>query len=337
MKKSLCLFVPLLLLVLNSCSDDSDMDTNDNMNPADAICTSNRYLDNEFEEFEVSTVKFGEALNDSGEMQELFMDIYTPKGDDIENRPVMILAFGGAFFTGDRSTMQSFAEQFAAKGYVAASVDYRLTDNFLNLASDSLYALETAYKASLDIKAAIRHFRKDAANGNPYNIDESKIFIGGVSAGAIASLNAAIMDDEDLTEQHVIDMVERSGGLEGQSGDAENLSYSSEVAGVLNLSGGIYRLEYLDADDPPVFSFHGDNDNTVPYEYDFVSVLFVDIIPIYGSKSLNDYAEANGFKNQLLTVPGGDHTLIYTSDDFSEYRDQLESLSATFFKEIICE
>jgi predicted esterase len=299
------------------------------------ICETSQYEENLYNDVEKTTVTYGSAIGSSGFLQYLKMDIYNALDDTTTNKPVMILAFGGAFITGERGDMEGFARLFAQKGYVSAAIDYRLLSLNGGI-PDSVSGLEAAVKASFDMKAAIRHFRKEAANGNPYNIDESKIFIGGVSAGAIAALNAAMLDEEDVTEPHVLQVINDNGGFEGNSGDAENLSYSSEVAGVFNMSGAVYRLSYINDDDPPIYSVHGDMDEVVPYEYDFVRLFGIEIIPLYGSKSIHDYASSIGLRSELLTVVGGDHSSIYTSNDYAIEQAAAEMQSAAFFKAEVC-
>jgi hypothetical protein len=108
MKKYLILAIGVLLF---SCADDPA--------PGDEsidVCDTNRYIDSLFiTSPSVETIKFGDAEDNQGNTKELFMDIYQPLNDDLEERPLMILAFGGAFVQGDRSEMEGFAKLFAKK------------------------------------------------------------------------------------------------------------------------------------------------------------------------------------------------------------------------------
>ena len=56
------------------------------------------------------------------------MDIYTPVGDNYTNRPLLIFAHGGSFIGGSKTnpTMVDLCETFAKRGYVTASINYRL-------------------------------------------------------------------------------------------------------------------------------------------------------------------------------------------------------------------
>ena len=70
-------------------------------------CEDNRYIEEIFD-VEVETwVEFGENVNDSWGSEttvQLYMDVYQPIGDELEQRPLVIFAFGGAFMFGNRNS-----------------------------------------------------------------------------------------------------------------------------------------------------------------------------------------------------------------------------------------
>ena len=112
------------------------------------------------------------------------MDIYTPEGDIETDRPVIIYMHGGSFYLGDKGMTDcvDFCESFAKRGYVCASINYRLSDMFSFLLSQDVQ-YQTVLKAVADAKSAVRFFRKDfTENGNTYGVDPSTIFVGGYSA-----------------------------------------------------------------------------------------------------------------------------------------------------------
>ena len=80
-------------------------------------------------------------------------------------------------------------------GYVAVAIDYRLTQDLIWFPNP-----ETAYRATAkgmhDLKSAIRWFRMNDETYNDFRIDSDRIFAGGVSAGAIVSVNAAYLNEE---------------------------------------------------------------------------------------------------------------------------------------------
>ena len=65
----------------------------------------------------------------------------------------------------------------AARGFVAVSINYRLTGSFYGLTSD-----QPPLDAQEDARAAVRFLRK-VANQSDWRIDTGRIAVGGDSAG----------------------------------------------------------------------------------------------------------------------------------------------------------
>lgn len=327
------------LLIFSQCRDDEPMTTPpDEMDPTTEVCGDVRYNEDIFE-VQMTTAKYGENMNFNGSaMQELMVDIYEPVGDELDKRPLVIWAFGGSFIGGERANMAAYAEANAKKGFVGASIDYRILDPAVTGIPDSIIGLDIAVKAMGDMKAAIRFFRQDAATTNTYKIDPDKIFIGGLSAGGIVALTVGIADEEDIIWDTVREALDANGGFEGNSGDEENLSYSSEVNGIINLSGALYNIDWLDANDPPIVAMHGDADETVLYECGFANVFGFDIIRLCGSGSIKAKADELGHDTRLITVEGGGHTDIYSFLAFAEPREEFfGSVMKEFLIEGACE
>lgn len=56
----------------------------------------------------------------------LLLTIYTPEGDTATDRPVMIAASGGGFQEQERASVEPIAQEFARRGYLAVTMDYRV-------------------------------------------------------------------------------------------------------------------------------------------------------------------------------------------------------------------
>lgn len=112
---------------------------------------------------------------------ELKLDIYRPDSDTESKRAVIIWVHGGGMFTGSKSEnwdpVSVLAEDFARKGYVCVSIDYRLNPEW-----ESDNSFDTTIKnAAEDVASAVGWVRENAA---VYGMDESKIVLGGYSSGA---------------------------------------------------------------------------------------------------------------------------------------------------------
>ena len=260
-----------------------------------------RYASKVFAEVEETTVTYSTVYN-------LGVDIFTPKGDVETNRPLIILAHGGGFSAGSRNNFETryWAQELAKRGYVTASISYRLALTALDML-DSAKAISQVIKAVSDGRAAVRYFRQSAANGNPFGIDPDRIIVGGTSAGAVLFAHQAYLRDTMEAEPHIRYFMNINGGLEGNSG---NPGVSDEVLAFINLAGGIYNTGYLSAGEAPMLAIHGDQDGTVPYGCDDVFSSLtggLDLINLCGSGEMHPAALAQGIRSELWTLTGQDH------------------------------
>src|SRR4051812_27343269 len=96
-------------------------------------CGSARY---DTEVFSAVTVKsdtaYGSNTDVNGSNVILTMDIYQPAGDTAEIRPLIVWAHGGSFIGGTKNDgdVTSLCNHFAKRGYVCASINYRLGVSF---------------------------------------------------------------------------------------------------------------------------------------------------------------------------------------------------------------
>lgn len=335
--------LPLLaFLFVCSCAEDplpeeAEMEMEEEMEEVIEICDTDRYTSPIFNEIDsIMGIRFAESNPLTAHPNDLFMDVFMPAEgtDTLTKRPVMIWAFGGAFIGGAREDMHFLARESAKLGYVSASIDYRLLAIFP--LPDSTIVMNTAVKASSDMKAAVRHFKMSADQGNEMNIDPDQIYVGGISSGAITALMTGIVTDEDIDNDFLRGLIDNNGGIAGNSGSAENQSYDYSVKGVVNLSGAVYKLDFIDSTDPPIFSVHGDADEVVPYVFGMPNVLIPIEFNLYGSKAMFDRSEEVGLRNDLVTINGGGHVDIYVDDSFAQTRADFFALGYQFLKDEIC-
>jgi acetyl esterase/lipase len=310
---------------------------------ANLACGNGRYINNLFPDPPAITAGVVFGYNSSRNYASgaltpvtLKLDVYEPAGDVAAQRPLIILAFGGAFISGSRqdADIVAICQEFARKGYVTAAIDYRILENdFFNLATvgaNQSYLVDEVIRAAGDMKAAVRFFK---ASSNTYRIDPTKIFVGGFSAGAITALQAAYT--QSVTENPVTTAAYiANGGLEGNTdlagADALLPTYNSTgIAGVFNIAGGVNNLSIVDAADPPLYSAHGTADTTVPYDCGTIQLTQ---FTICGSQELQLKATAMGITNQLHPVVGGNHGSPAVDPD----RTQIIGEAAAFLQPLVC-
>lgn len=297
-------------------------------------CDDIRYRTDVFAEVQATLgLSYGSGTTIAGNSQELFLDVYEPVGDVQEIRPVIILAFGGSFISGERADLAGLCESYARRGFVAVSIDYRLYDLPLIPFPTSDEMKEVVVKSISDFKAAIRYMREDAATTNTFRIDPNMVFIGGVSAGAIAAAHTAVLDETDNIDAFLLGLIEANGGFTGNSSD--NIEYSNEVQGYINLSGALNDASWMDENDPPFVSVHDDMDIVVPYNTGFASLLGVEIVYLEGSRQLHLKADSLDIPNRLMTIENSFQHVGY----FGTAESYLATLDFTteFLQDLMCE
>ncbi|MGB0850371.1 MAG: T9SS type A sorting domain-containing protein [Bacteroidia bacterium] len=297
------------------------------------LCNSQEFRVDVYSEVDIlKDVKYGEAKTIAGVTQELKMDIYSPKTQSIENRPVVVLAFGGSFISGNKSSLALLATAFARKGYVAVSIDYRIYDLPLNPLPTSLEMQDVVAKAIKDMKTAVKFLHDDAVSGNTYGIDEDWIFVGGVSAGSIVASHVAMLDSSEVVAGTLKNAFDNNAPIDGIT----NTDSSIHIRGLLNYSGALFSADIIDSNDPPLVSFHDDGDGTVPYGGRDISLLGSKILYVDGSYVMDSVARLKGLKSELNTfVNSNDHMSYFKNAQ--KMNEVIEQSSMFMFSELCSE
>lgn len=201
-------------------------------------------------------------------MDTLRMDIYQPDPniDPVAERPLIVMTHGGSFAGGLRSAMAYYCMEMARRGFVTATISYRLGWDCnvsavepCNACQAQAWKLKVAtYRAVQDNRAAIRYL---VHNASSLGIDTAAIFLQGESAGSITSLNSAFWDQTEANDW-CANCVTEVGELD-TSGNALTETYS--IKGVINQCGAVSFVDVMDGHDIPVVGFHNNPDCLVPY------------------------------------------------------------------------
>ncbi len=255
----------------------------------------------------IPDIQYGANDDYEGNSQDLFVDFYEPTGDTLAERPLVILAHGGFFISGDRTAADivGFCEGLARRGYACASLQYRLGVGLSEV--DSAGFSKAVVRGVQDAKAAVRFFR---ANGESYGIDTAQIFLGGTSAGGVLAVHYAYLQNTDLSPDWINTLIDELGGLEGNSG---NPGYSTRINGVVSYAGAFKDINWMGPRAVPVASTHGTEDAVVPYGFGMVTyvvipvVLEIPITTMYGSSALHEELDDRGIDNEFWSFEGAGH------------------------------
>ena len=261
-----------------------------------------------------SNISYGGNTNYfTGQFENLLLDLYEPVTDDDYRRPLLIYAHGGGFTGGDKTKDKAiaFADYFTKRGYVVASINYRLGDDITGTTDDNF---QTVYMGAQDSRAAIRFFHRYA---DDYCLDTAAIFMSGSSAGATLALVAAYWDQEEADK--VVPDIAAFGPIDASSG---NEGYSDALTAIVVCWGGLTDTSWMKGETEPQQLFHGTEDSTIPYTEGYNS----DSVYLYGGYMIHQAALMYGIESYLKTYEGVGHgiseespkfdTMMYIADTF---------------------
>jgi len=228
------------------------------------------YHDAQFTVGVTSNVVYGRGLTHTalgvgaGTPVDLTLDVYRPTAAATTPRPAIVIIHGGSFRGGTslNGGIVDAARYYAARGWVAFSINYRLADDYGTVPAN-WSGSTSAYPAIRDAKAAIRWVR---ANATAYGLDADRITAMGGSAGAISALALGASDDGDYRDELTLE--------EDWTLATTNPGRTARVATVVDHWGSlsaINALRYYDgrerisANDAPTIIFHGTDDSVVPH------------------------------------------------------------------------
>lgn len=184
---------------------------------------------------------------------ELALDLYRPKSAEGKTLPAIVCIHGGGWWQGNRTNHAKIAQVLADRGFVTATISYRLSG-------------EAPFPAQIhDCKAAVRFLR---ANVEKYGIDPDHIGAIGLSAGGHLTALLAASDDVEALE-----------------GDGANLDQSSTIQAAVPMGAqSDFNAEHIRAvkrspkpnpnGKPNIWvQFLGGTPDEVPEQYELASPL----------------------------------------------------------------
>lgn len=233
----------------------------------------------------------------------LKVDVYIPKGPSENSYPAVLLIHGGGWLTGSKENQRVMAQHLALKGYVAATVSYRL-------------GFESPYpSAVIDLKDALRWMRK---NANTYQIDPHKIAVLGASAGGqLATLvgvtpNSSIYGKDDTISDAVQAIINIDGIVSFIHPEAasEGKMASIWLDGTKEENYNNWKeaspLEYVNETSPPILFVNSSQPRFHAGRDDMISIL-----------------NTHGIYNETFTIPDSPHSFWLVQPWFDSTFNQI--------------
>jgi len=193
----------------------------------------------------LSGLRYGQAVNHQGVLVDLVLDLYVPPVGPVAERPLIVMVHGGGFSGGTRANLATTAREYARRGFVAASIDYRLRPN--ETLEEQLVAASAAIDDAME---SVRWLKSQAAT---YGIDTDRIALLGTSAGGAIALGVAVAEDP----------------TPGGPLAAFSPRIAAGVSTGAHLTPGLSIID-LQPTDSPVMMFHYDQDTSrfrAPWDY----------------------------------------------------------------------
>ncbi len=229
----------------------------------------------------------------------LKLDIAIPPGDG--PFPALVFVHGGGWVSGNRGRYSQAIRHAAGRGYVAATVSYRLSQ--MGAGETSIDPFPAALQ---DVKSAIRFLRANAAD---YKLDPNRIGVVGDSAGGHLALMAGLtrpadgLDGDGPADAPPSD-VQAVANLFGPS-DFETFAAKDGVTAILLRAvigakvgdrPDLYRraspIRYVRRDAPPILTLHGTADV---------------IVPVQQSQAFDAAVKQAGGRHELVLLDGAGH------------------------------
>lgn len=195
------------------------------------------------------------------------LDLYLPSG--VRNPPLVVWVHGGGWAAGDKS---NYPPELVQKGFALASLDFRQTT-------------EARFPANVhDIKAGIRFLR---ANAPKYGYRADRIAVAGASSGGHLAALVGVTNGHRELEGSVGDFTGESSNVQATvsyfgASNLNSILAQSTPFGLNVRRPALERLlgalpenakelatlaspvAHVDASDPPLLLFHGDQDPQMP-------------------------------------------------------------------------
>lgn len=247
------------------------------------------------------TYGYGMGLNG---VEELKMNVTYASNSTKLNR-LQIDVHGGGGKAGSRhatGTVPLYKGNTTKYGDTYAYIDYPLgitsTKDSVKLAQ---YTADEMYRTLQSVYACCRFFAKPE-NSAKYHVDPNNIWISGVSWGAGAAFLSIHWQPKDYTSL-VLDTMKWYNN--------SNFGYPFKIAGVIGISGFVFRITDIDTCDIPMIVLHGGKDALIKCDEGAVQK-----VNYVGGCGINYWS--NQYENPIYFkyFPSGGHGLKVPNDPY---------------------
>lgn len=224
-----------------------------------------------------------------------------PRADVVERRPGVVFIHGGGWAGGTPSWHFRHVHELAAKGYVAATIQYRLTG-------------EAAWPAQIDdVRAALGWLK---AHADELGLDADRIAVSGGSAGGHLAAMAALTGDAPAQAAVLwYPATDLRSIIRTAPGLAEALVPNADDDALLSAS----PLGNVHAGAPPILTFAADLDA---------------LTTVADIEAFHHALDAHGVPNELVVFKDRDHGFDFHPLDWTPCFERMCEFLETALKEL---
>jgi acetyl esterase/lipase len=244
------------------------------------------------------------------------LDVWENHAANGASVPTLVYFHGGGWVFGDKGGAPNLFLPYIQRGWDVVNVEYRMAGN-----SNAPAAVE-------DSRCALRWVYDNAAR---YHFDLTRIVLTGHSAGGHLALITGMLpkgsdlddacpqapDAPEIKPAAIVNWYGISDVddlLSGPDRKTYAVMWVGSAADRHEIAKQASPLTYVRPGQPPVISIHGDHDDTVPYSQ---------------SERLTKALDRAGVKNELVTIPGGNHGGFSDEQTLRAFQEIWKFLDAT--------
>ncbi|MDW3220064.1 MAG: alpha/beta hydrolase [Acidimicrobiales bacterium] len=246
-----------------------------------------------------SDIVYGQGeVDDGGTFEDLLLDLYVPTVPGQTIFPLAVVIHGGSFTSNNKTQPRvvKWAEELAGRGYIVASIDYRLAGDkpVPSARVQPLFDAVGGAAASNQTTAAIAAIDDlimaiEFLQARP-DVSEHNTALVGNSAGSIAALYVGYtLDDYGIARPRVHAVIDNWGGFEWANTPPDAATFIDRIG-----EDGYYE--------PALFIAHGTADTVVPY---------------WHTEEIVDQADIVGLRYVLFENVGVGHGFDLFTTEFS--------------------
>jgi hypothetical protein len=159
-------------------------------------------------------------------------------------------------------------------------------------------------------------------------VDTTAFFLGGYSAGAVASLHTGWVKSESELDANLQDILKN--GIKTLNGDAGNNGYSNPIKALYSMAGAVYQTSYISPNDLPAWMGHAKDDATVSYNC-APGLNNPLVVTLCGTGKMIPKLDSAGVKYDSMILETGGHSWPGLGNNGKDFKKAVTEIAEFFY------